>query len=155
MKYPDLFILLGHSMLLCMYVGFMSILMDGMNTSVRCSAQVVWNVLRVYDVYLSPVLLVDEGLSSSSCVRLCLWSSYILTFWTHSWGERPKRACWRVGNFATSLEIGQSCERPTKAKVSMFLKLQANLSCLCFRPEFWAISCDALGQDGFCITSKR
>lgn len=113
MKYPDLFILLGHSMLFCMHVGFMSILMDGMNTSVRCSAQVVWNVLRVYDVYLSPVLLGGGGLSSSYCVRLCLWSSYILTFWTHSWGERPKRACWRVGNFATSLEIGQSCEHNT------------------------------------------
>ena len=59
MKYLDLFILLGHSMLLCMHVGYMSILMDGMNTSVRCSAQVVSNVLRVYSVYLSLVFLVD------------------------------------------------------------------------------------------------
>lgn len=63
MKYLDLFILLGHSMLLCVHVGYMSILMDGMNISVRCSTQVVSNVLRVYNVNLILVFLVDEGLN--------------------------------------------------------------------------------------------
>lgn len=66
---------------------------------------------------------------------------------------------WKLGNHVNIIPYNpisdSEFERPTKAKVSMFPKLQANLSCLCFRPKFWAISCDALGQDGFCITSKR
>lgn len=78
MEYLDLFILLGHSMLLCMHVGYTSILMDGMNTSVCCSAQVVSNVLRVYNVNLSLVFLVDGGFKHQ--VLVCAYVCEVLTF---------------------------------------------------------------------------
>ena len=65
---------------------------------------------------------------------------------------------WKLGNHVNIIPYNpisdSEFERPTKAKVCMFLNLQSN-SYLCFRPKYWAISCDALGQDGFCITCNR